>query len=464
MRDIIWVTLESIRFDRTSMADHERDTTPFLQRFASEPGTTSFRNCVTHAIWTRPSTTSILTGRTPSNHRVWSTDAALPDDIPTIPERLRRRGYRTVGVSPNGQISPATGLDQGFDDFHYLGKHELLQEVGIWRLLRFLANLRRHSAGYTTTTRKHSIGYLNRSMVKKHLDAASQRDEPLFLYTHLADTHHPYYPPAGWQNVFSDDLDLPLDRALDASLDMADNLHDHIARGVPFDGTTWNAIDVLYDTCLRYVDTLVESIVTTARAELDDPIIVVTADHGEFFGEHGLLSHILETHTALTDVPLLIHGLDGLDDTDGDLVQHADVMQMLVNECGLDVDVPIGRDIRTTPREVAVTQRGDVRAQKNLDRLRELNPDFDTSRFKAGPVTSVRTHEYRYHRDSAGGELFELSDESTDVSAEHPAVRSRLDEQLDAWLTSFGEPQSQSSKRAEFSESTKRQLEDMGYL
>jgi hypothetical protein len=105
-----------------------------------------------------------------------------------------------------------------------------------------------------------------------------------------------------------------------------------------------------------------------------------------------------------------------------------------------------------------------VRAQKNLDRLRELNPDFDTSRFKAGPVTSVRTHEYRYHRDSAGGELFELSDESTDVSAEHPAVRSRLDEQLDAWLTSFGEPQSQSSKRAEFSESTKRQLEDMGYL
>jgi len=463
-RDIVWLTLESVRYDRTSVGGHERDTTPFLDRLASEGDSATFENCTTHAIWTRPSSTSILTGRAPSNHRTWSTEIALSDDIPTIPEGLRDAGYRTVGISSIGQVSSATGLDRGFERFHYLGKDQLFEQVGPRILARYLLNLRRHSAGWTTTTRKHSTGYMVDALASRHVRQASDGDEPLFLYAHLSDSHHPYYPPKGWQSRFESDLDAPMDRALDDSLDMSDRLHEHIANGLPFDAETWNAIDVMYDTSLVYVDAIASSIVETARAELDDPIIVVTADHGEFFGEDELLSHVLSTNTAVTNVPLVVAGLDGLSGDRTEMVQHADVMQTVIAELGLDVPVPIGRDVRTEPREVAFTQRGDVRSANNIEELRRHNSAFDASRFLSGVVTSAQTVDYRYQRGDNRADLYRLPDESVDISDSAPDVTERLDGEIDSWLATHGEPSGHREQTADFSPEMEKQLEDLGYL
>jgi uncharacterized sulfatase len=463
-RDIVWLTLESVRYDRTSVGGHERDTTPFLDRLASEGDSAAFENCTTHAIWTRPSSTSILTGRAPSNHRTWSTELALPDDIPTIPEGLRDAGYRTVGVSPIAQVSSATGLDRGFEHFHYLGKDQLLEQVGPRILARYLLNLRRHSAGWTTDTRKHSTGYMIDALASRHIRRASADDEPLFLYAHLGDSHHPYYPPRGWRDRFEDDLNLPTDRALAASLDMSDRIHEHIADGLPFDAATWNAIDVMYDSALAYVDAVASSIVETARAELDDPILVVTADHGEFFGEEGLLAHMLSTHTAVTNVPLVVAGIDGLSGARTDLVQHADVMQTVVSELGLDVPVPIGRDVRTDPREVAFTQRGEPRSVTKLQELLRHNPAFDASGFLSGVVTSARTLEHRYQRGDDRADLYRLPDESADVTGSEPDVAERLDREINSWLEAHGASSGSEERTAEFTPEMAKQLEDLGYL
>ncbi|WP_144797973.1 sulfatase [Halorubrum depositum] len=463
-RDIVWLTLESVRYDRTSVGGHERDTTPFLDRLASEDDSAAFENCTTHAVWTRPSSTSILTGRAPSNHRTWSTELALSDDIPTIPEGLRDAGYRTVGVSPIAQVSAATGLDRGFERFHYLGKDQLLEQVGPRILAKYFLNLRRHSAGWTTDTRKHSTGYMIDALASRHVRRASGGDDPLFLYAHLGDSHHPYYPPKGWRDRFEDDLDASMDRALAASLDMSDRIHEHIANGLPFDAETWNAIDVMYDTSLAYVDAVAESIVETARTELDDPIIVVTADHGEFFGEEGLLAHMLSTHTAVTNVPLVVAGLDGLSGDHSGVVQHADVMRTIVAELGLDVPVPIGRDIRTDPRAVAFTQRGEPRSATKIEELRRHNPSFDASRFLTGVVTSARTTEHRYQRGDDRADLFRLPDESADVSESAPDVAERLAGETDSWLATHGAPGDSRERTADFSPEMAKQLEDLGYL
>jgi uncharacterized sulfatase len=463
-RDIVWLTLESVRYDRTSVGGHERDTTPFLARLAAENGSASFENCNTHAIWTRPSTTSILTGRAPSDHRTWSSELALPDGIRTIPEGLRESGYRTAGISPIAQVSSATGLDRGFEHFHYLGREQLLSEVGLGTFARYVLNLPRHSAGFTTDTRKHSTGYLIDSLADRHIGNAADDDDPLFLYAHLGDSHHPYYPPKGWRDRFADDLDSPMEWALSASLDMSDHIHEYIADGLPFDDRTWNAIDIMYDTSLAYVDAIAESIVETARAELDDPLIVVTADHGEFFGEQGLLAHMLSTHTAVTNVPMVVSGVDGLSGRQNGLVQHADVMKMLVEEAGVDVPVPIGQDVRTDPREVAFTQRGEPRKQKKLEEMLRHNPDFDASRFREGILTSARTLEYRYQRADDGADLYRLPNESEDVSESHPDVVERLDGETDAWLERHGVPSESEGRAAEFSDDMAKQLKDLGYL
>jgi len=463
-RDIVWLTLESVRYDRTSVGGHKRDTTPFLDRLANEEGSATFDNCTTHAIWTRPSSTSILTGRAPSNHRTWSTELALSDEIPMIPEGLQDAGYRTVGVSPIAQVSSATGLDRGFEHFHYLGKDQLLSQVGPRILAKYLLNLRRHSAGWTTDTRKHSTGYMIDALASRHIRQASGDDEPLFLYAHLGDSHHPYYPPKGWRSRFEDELDLPMDQALEASLDMSDRIHEYIADGIPFDAAKWNAIDVMYDTALSYVDALASSIVETARAELDDPIIVITADHGEFFGEEGLLAHMLSTHSAVTNVPMVVAGLDGLSGDRTDIVQHADVMKTIMSSLGLDVPVPIGQDVRTDTREVAFTQRGAPRSVTKIEEFRRYNPAFDASRFLSGTVTSARTLEHRYQRGDDRADLFQLPDEFTDVSDSAPDVVDRLDAEIDSWLAQYGAPDDSEQRTAEFSPDMAKQLEDLGYL
>jgi uncharacterized sulfatase len=241
-------------------------------------------------------------------------------------------------------------------------------------------------------------------------------------------------------------------------------MHEHVARGLPFDDDEWNAIEVLYDTCLAYVDSVLETVVDRARSRLDDPLVVITADHGEFFGEHGLLAHMLVPDSPVTDVPLVVSGLDVPEGADGSLVQHADVMAMLSETCDLDLEVPVGRDVRSVPREYAVTQRGSLRARKKLDKFRERDPSFDVGRYPMGELTSLRTLEYRYQRSEDGSDLFELSDEATPANDDYPEVVDRMSDAMDEWLETHGRPGGDRARTATFSEEMEEQLQNLGYI
>ncbi|WP_049894094.1 sulfatase, partial [Halogranum rubrum] len=392
-RDIVWITLESVRQDHTTLGGYDRNTTPFLSELAARPDGAAFTNCFSHDIWTRSSSASILTGLTPSAHRTWSEDARLSRDIPTIPEALRDAGYRTACISPNPQLSEVTGLARGFDHFHYLGKETLLKEAGLPTMARYLAGLNHHSAGFTRDTPKHSIGYLNVALAKRHVDAAAAEHQPLFLYVHLGDSHHPYHPPKPYQNRFADGYEMSTDEALDVSMDMSSDLHGHIARGVPFADDEWNAIHAMYDAGICHVDDTARKIVEYAESRLDDPIVVVTSDHGELLGEHGLLAHMIVVNDAVSHVPLVVAGVPGLSGTHDELVQHADAMRTVLNEVGVDADVPVGFDLRDGEREFAVTQRGGARSASKLAKISEYDDAFDASQYHSGDLTSIRTPE-----------------------------------------------------------------------
>lgn len=462
-RSIVWITLESVRQDHTSIRDYRRDTTPNLRRIANESESGAYTNCFSHGIWTRTSTASILTGRAPVDHNVLSEDDKLSDDVTTIPEALSNHGYRTACVSPIAQISNATGLDSGFDDFNYLGLNTLLEEVGLQTLLQYMFNIRKHSAGLTTETRKHCTGYLNTALAKNHIRDAGRANEPLFLYVHLGDSHHPYYPPKGWRSRFEDDLEVPLNQALSIALDMSDRLMEHIASGTPFTEAEWNAINVMYDTTLSYVDHLAGTIFEYTREQLDNPIIVITADHGELFGEDGCLAHMLVANSAVSNVPLVISGLDGVTGISESLIQPGDVFEMLKADCDLPITVPVGKDIRKTPRSAAVTQRGGKRAQQKIEKAREYNPEFDSKQYHEGTLTSLVTNEYRYQQSDSGSELFALPDETTDISKQKPDVMQRFQERCEMWLDEHTVSR-ESTGDAEFSEEMEQQLRELGYL
>lgn len=455
---IVWISLESTRYDHTTFGDHDNETTPSLERIADRG--TSFDRCFSHGIWTRTSSGSILTGTYPGFHGAGMDHDTVPTEFPTIAERLRDAGYRTVCFSKNAHLSSASGLDRGFDEFVWYDKFSLQDVAGYSGLLKYLLKLRRHSIGYTSRTRLHSTGYLLTEGIKERLENSA---EPTFLYAHYGDPHHPYVPPRPYLDRFTESLPFSAEEALEIALEMDETLMQTVADGCEFTDDEWAAIEAMYDACLAYTDSLVGEVYDYVRSNVDDAIVVVTGDHGELLGERGLLAHRLVTHDAVTHVPLVVDGPTDLLDADGH-VQHVDVMRTLLEEIGANTGGLHGEDLRETTRHHSIVQRGGPRAAETVEMLRDLNPEFDGDRFHQGTLTTVRTDEHKYERSESDRRLYDLPDEETDVLETRPDVVRDLEATLEERSEWLFDDRSTSRRSGDLSPRMKNQLQDLGYL
>ncbi|MFB6139868.1 MAG: sulfatase [Halosimplex sp.] len=459
--NVVWVTIESTRADHTSVDGYERDTTPNLRRIADSADGRSFDACFAHGVWTLPSSASILTGTVPTRHDAGMESEAIPERMRTVPELFRELGYRTAGLSTNFHASGATDLDRGFDRFGWLSRDTLFDVVGARTLAKYLAGIRRHSAGFTTDTSKHSTGYLVTDVLKRWLRDLSD-DQPFFLYAHYGDPHHEYYPPLPYHDRFLDDI--PVDRAREIVADHHDRINELIATGCELDEEAWTALKAMYDAEIAYTDELIGELFDRVRERWPDTVFVITADHGELFGEQGMLAHKVVTDDAVSRVPLVVHGLPALTEHSGELVQHVDVVRTLLADLGHRSTQLQGYDLREETRPFAVTQRGAKRYRKNVDAFTEIEPAFDADRYHDGQLHALRTESFKYLSSDDGDALVRPPDEETDVSGKYPDVAERLRERLETWLETTGRPFTTDRREREYSGAVKRQMEDLGYL
>jgi uncharacterized sulfatase len=258
---------------------------------------------------------------------------------------------------------------------------------------------------------------------------------------------------------------MSLGEAIDVAMGMKNNILERIAKGCDFSDQEWNAIRVLYDTLIAYVDHMMGQVVDEAIELLDDPIIVVTADHGEHFGEQGLIGHRLGVTNALTHVPLVIYGSD-IEVSSQDIIQHADVWELISREIEVDLDVPVSVDPSGSPREYAVVQKGGERTSKNLDEIQDINAGFHRDQFYERDLTALIDEAYIYYRlvDSSAGELVYMGEECTTV--EDSVREDKLDSWYREWYEENGQPvqtDGDTDKR-EVEVDVKENLENMGYL
>ena len=463
--NIVWLTLESVRADHTTVHGYERDTTPNLQRIAEDPEGVALRRCFSQSMWTPASSASILTGTHLFRHGVGldgSAERPLPDDLRTLPELLSERGYRTGCLSPNPYLGTATGLDRGFDDFRWLALTRLhRQRETIPPLLKYLARLRSYGPGATLDGQKHSLTYPLLQVVRKRIRSYARSDDPFFLYAHCPNPHHPYTPPRKWLDEYTDGLALSAEEALELSLDTfrtQEDMKRTIVEGCDFSPEEWAALRAMYDAEIAYADEFVGRVFEQVRRTAGETVVVVTADHGDLFGEHGLLGHNLVLDDGLTHVPAVIHGLDGLDAADDGLAQHIDLTRTVAEYAGCTSDQFQGTDLRDGARDYAVSQRGEPDFESYL----EHDPAFDTSRYHGAPVTAVRTEEFKYLHGADRQELFRLPDETTDVGEQHPEVEAQLRRRAEQLLDGMETPTT--TEESEFDEEMKQQLADLGYL
>lgn len=279
-RNVILLSIDALRADHCSYQGYERETTPVLDRLAE--GELAFTRAVSASSHTREAIPALLTGRYPDA----ATDAGYNLATDTIATHLNEAGFKTGGFHSNPFVSRAYGFDRDFDTFNddlRLGNHRVVALAQ--RLLDKLRN--RHYA------RAERIN-------DRSFDWLDSIEEPFFLWNHYMDVHGPYEPLAEYRDLFHDEpvSDRKAQRLYKRSIRDPDSITDRERETL---------ID-LYDAELRYTDTQIGAFLDglDTRGVLDDSLVIITADHGDGFGEHGYYEHPRYLHDELVHVPMIV--------------------------------------------------------------------------------------------------------------------------------------------------------------
>lgn len=454
--NVVWITLDSVRMDHTTLGGYYRDTTPRLAEIASKGF--SHNKCFTPGRATPYASASFLTGTYPFRHGLPWKNEYLPSKLQTVPEMLGRVGYETAGLSRNSFVGPGTGLDRGFNRFEWIDSSRFIEAVPFSVLLSWAFRIRKHSAGFTKDAGKHSTSYIMNKMAKRWLQDLSNT-APFFFYLHYNEPHHPYYPPLSFLDEYTDEIEFSTERAATFAMEMHDKYRSWIANDRRLSRDELDALEALYDAEIRYTDEMIGRLFDYVQTlNLDNTVFVVTADHGDFFGEKGLLSHVLSIDDGVTHTPLVVHGMDEIK-TESPVVQQIDVMQSIVAKAGGDTSQFQGVNLRNEVRESAITNRAPMKESA----WNKYNPEFDISRFHEGKLCSIRTESFRYQKSDEGAELYEVPNENQDVKGQYPNVASKLDEAVEEWLHSEGTP-IEEELNSQLDEDMRQQLRNLGYV
>ena len=296
--NVLLITLDTVRAPNLSLYGYSRSTTPQLEQFAKTG--VVFERALSAAPWTLPSHASMFTGRWP--HEL-SADYSTPLDAtyPTLAEFLRARGYVTAGFVANyAYCGYETGLNRGFiyyDDYPR-SPGEIVSSSTLTRTIADNFRLRRLIRNDEHINRK-SAAQISDSVLG-WLSPGSQK--PFFVFINYFDAHDPYLPPEPFDKKFGPG------RRLGKYSPLHHWLYDKVvAHSNMGEQNIQEEIDA-YDGALAYLDHNLGLLFAELqkRKLMDNTLIIITSDHGEEFGEHGLFDHGYSLYRPSVHVPLLI--------------------------------------------------------------------------------------------------------------------------------------------------------------
>lgn len=315
--NIVLVVIDTLRADHLSTYGYDRATSPNLDRLAARG--TVFSRAYAQSGWTLASMATLMTGLYPHQHRV-ARDGCQPDaygkldaDRRTLAEGLVERGYRAGAWVNNTFMAPVFGLGQGFTPYDY--------------------------SGATNDTHRSAMDTVAAGLT--WLDTPKTPSQPSFLVLHFMEPHLDYSPPAAQRGTFAKGP--PAGRLATLPFGAFQT-----GQATPTDDEKAYMM-ALYDEEVLAADAALGALMDglESRGALDNTIVVVTADHGEEFWDHGGFEHGHALWSALTRVPLVIAGPDLPQGKHSNvLVEHVDLVRGLANQAGAQLDPEaVGVDI-----------------------------------------------------------------------------------------------------------------------
>lgn len=264
--DVLLIVIDTLRADHLAIYGYERETAPNLSRLAKDA--VVYERATSPGTWTVPSHGSILTGKWPSFHGaervVGDRILAMPvnPQFPMLTEILREHGYRTGAFLGNSTyVARVFGFDRGFGSF---------RTGDFW-----------HSE----------------AVVGPVTDWLRESADRSFLLWNVIDPHEPYDPPAPFDTMF------PGRRP-----EFGVMLSELVQKGASLTTEVIGHFVSQYDGEIAVADLAIGKVLDALRQQdrYRSALIIVTSDHGEMFGEHGMIGHGTPPLEPMVHVPLIV--------------------------------------------------------------------------------------------------------------------------------------------------------------
>jgi len=416
--DIFLITVDTLRADRLSSYGYGLPTSPFIDSLAAEG--VRFERAYSTSSWTLPSVVSMLTSTYPRRHGMGERDEAgegqwhvLPSDLPSLPESLKAAGYRTFGFSANFALPAERGFSRGFDRYRCVGA---VDTDGIHaELVRWIPDL--------------------------------EADGPWFFWLHLFDPHAPYTAREPWLSELyptATGTDAASAEVAAALMSLPDRTPEVMDRATRF-----------YDSEVRHLDNYLRELFALVP-RTRDALVVLAADHGEEFLDHGDVLHGRNLYDETARVPFIVRFPDRK--FAGRVVAEpaslVDVLPTLLGAAG--VSTPAG------VVGVDLAQRlGDGSTAKPRWVFAELE--------KAGRQRAVSDGRWKFiaiDEEGMSPQLFDLVEdpgERTNVAASRPELEAQFRRQLAEYARDHAAPAAPLSE-TEITDEQAEALKTLGYI
>ncbi|MCK5611765.1 sulfatase [Candidatus Pacearchaeota archaeon] len=427
--NILLISIDTLRADHVGCYGYHRDTTPNLDKIASE--SVLFTQAISPASWTTPAHMSIFTALYPIKHNVLNTKMKLNIEVITLAKVLQGHGYMTGACISAPTMLPADlGFSRGFDtyDDYTVGIDVDMNMFGLNDLY----------GGQNS----HPICPITHSMATTFLEGRGKGK--FFLFIHYWDIHGNYDAPQPYKKMFDKDYE----GNFDGSQESINKIKPGIAK------RDLEHMIARYDGEIRYVDDYIGKLMDKLRELnlLDKTLLIITADHGEEFLEHGGNWHGKTLYDEVIHVPLIIRypSLIPQNNVITTQVSTVSIMPTILDI----VDIPLEHQVQgesLLPLIIAETQV-------------PIQPVY--SEMTKNEKRAIRADDFKFIGDFENDErqLFDLKKDSREyinLIDKETEIAGDLEKKLLRWIKAS---RSSTEKPAELDEQTKQRLKSLGYL
>lgn len=455
MRNVLLVTVDSLRADHVGYHGYDRETTPNLDAMAESAHV--FTNAFSNGCSTRRSFPSILTSTYPLMYGGFE---KISEERTLVSEAFDDARYATGGFQSNPHLLEEFGYGRGFDRYfgsntdtastsglrHFV-KQTFDDESLPFRVLKVGFDLSERVLGYNPGEPFVKAD----EKTDEALSWVRGVDEPVFLWVHYMDVHHPYRPPAEHQLKFRDST-VSKREAVKLRRKMLEDP----------DGVTDSELRIirdLYDGEIRFFDAEMNRLVEGFRKLLSgETVVAVTSDHGDEFRDHHGFAHYDTFYDELLHVPLLMD-VAGSGEYD-DLVSLLDLAPTLLDYAGVDIpETFVGESL------ASVIDGGEWEKDAVIAESGSLDPEEFRCGYRTETWKYIRGGNHRQAPEKSSEELYDIAEdpgEKNNLIDEAAEQAETLRDAVEAHRHRIAETDRE-IETVEIDAETQQRLEDLGY-